>query len=657
MKLSYRKDIDGLRAVAVLSVIFFHSGFGFFPGGYVGVDIFFVISGFLITTILYKEIEAGDFSLARFYEKRIRRIFPALFSVIVFSLLFGAIFYAPEDLDKLAKSVRYTVIFFSNYFFARETGYFETSAELEPLLHTWSLAVEEQYYIVFPAILLTLKKFVKSKLLLCLGFLFVLSFIVSLMSVIGSEESRFYVTEGRVWELLIGSFLALNLFPVTHNLIIKNTLSILGLILISWAVLFFDKETIFPGYLALVPTTGAALVIYSGMGGHSGKLYVAEFLGSKLMVYIGLVSYSLYLWHWPLIVFAEHLLIRPLSIDESLLLLVLMGVISFFSWKYIEQPFRKNTDLNNQKKVFITTVSVMVALFIVCLVIKATDGLAMRSSKPVDIEWEKWGQCNDSYKTSVVGGDECQLGQTGVAPNFMLWGDSHARAIAPGVSLSAESFEQAGVIASINGCPPLLGLGSQKVEECFLFNDKVLEYIKSHPDVKVIILSARWATYIEGGLYEVNANNLPLLSGAPINDKSLYSNNTAIMNRALQRTVEKLRDLDRKVVLMNQVPDVGHNVESISFIAEIRNRNVNELIAPSLESYINHNKPVKRLFDKLQNSIEIVEPYKLLCDDKKCDVQRGTSLLYKDDNHLSSYGAKKISAIFAPVFQPLVESK
>ena len=152
MKLAYRNDIDGLRAIAVLSVVFFHSGIDLFSGGYVGVDVFFVISGFLITSIIYREVQENNFSIARFYERRIRRIFPALFAVILFSLVFGLVFYAPEDLEKVAKSVRYTVIFFSNYLFARKTGYFDTGAEYEPLLHMWSLAVEEQYYIIFPVI-------------------------------------------------------------------------------------------------------------------------------------------------------------------------------------------------------------------------------------------------------------------------------------------------------------------------------------------------------------------------------------------------------------------------------------------------------------------------------------------------------------------------
>jgi peptidoglycan/LPS O-acetylase OafA/YrhL len=565
--------------------------------------------------------------------------------------LFGVIFYAPEDFEKLARSVRYTVIFFSNYLFAKKTGYFDTGAEFEPLLHTWSLAVEEQYYIVFPAILMIMAKVGRKKLVLCLGALFILSFIVSIISIDINSHRAFFVTEGRVWELLVGSFIALNVFPKTQNITIKNTLSILGLSLIGWAVCFFNKQTVFPGYAALIPAIGAALVIYSGIE-NSEKLYVAKLLCSKLMVFVGLISYSLYLWHWPLIVFTEHLLIRQPSFYETILLLVLIGVVSFLSWKYIEQPSRKNSFFNNQKKLFKVTVNIMVTFFVVCLVIKATDGLAMRSSKPADVEWEKWGKCNDYSEISVTGGEGCELGKIGGAPGFMLWGDSHARAIAPGVSLSAENYGQSGVISSINGCPPLLGVDNAEVEECLLFNNKVIEHISAHPELKLIILSARWAAHIEGSSYGVEPHkSIILIDTLSTNKASSSKDNVVVLARALKRTIEKLVALDRKVVLIGQVPEVGYNVESVSFVAEMTGREINELIAPSLGNYIKRNKRVSMLFEEIKDSVTIVEPYKLLCNEKRCDVERSLTLLYKDDDHLSSYGAKLVSVIFDSFFK------
>lgn len=401
----------------------------------------------------------------------------------------------------------------------------------------------------------------------------------------------------------------------------------------------------------MIPTIGAALVIYSEME-NSEELYVTKLLGSKLMVFVGLISYSLYLWHWPLIVFTEHLLIRQLSFYETILLLVLMGVVSFLSWKYIEQSFKKNSFFNNQKKLFKVTVNIMVTVFVVCLVIKATDGLAMRSSKPADVEWEKWGKCNDYSEINVTGGEGCKLGKIGGAPSFMLWGDSHARAIAPGVSLGAENYGQSGVISSINGCPPLLGVDNAEVEECLLFNNKVIEHISAHPELKLIILSARWAANIESSSYGVEPHkSIILIDTLSTNKASSSKDNVVVLGRALKRTIEKLVALDRKVVLMGQVPEVGYNVESVSFVAEMSGREINELIAPSLENYIKRNKRVSMLFEEIKDSVTIVEPYKLLCNEKRCDVERSSTLLYKDDDHLSSYGAKLVSVLFDSFFK------
>lgn len=651
MKLAYRNDIDGLRAIAVLSVVFFHSGIDLFSGGYVGVDIFFVISGFLITSIIYREVQENNFSIARFYERRIRRIFPALFAVILFSLVFGLVFYAPEDLEKIAKSVRYTVIFFSNYLFARKTGYFDTGAEYEPLLHMWSLAVEEQYYIIFPIILLLMAKFVKQKLVLLLGVIFILSFIFSVTSVENDSHRAFFVTEGRVWELLIGSFIALNVFPSVKNKVVNNVCSIVGLILILSSIFLFTKETLFPGLSALLPTLGAAFIIYSGIE-DSSDLIVNKLLSSKAMVFVGVISYSLYLWHWPLIVFAKHLLIRPMFLHETVLLLVLMGMVSFLSWKYIEQPFRKNGWFTERKKLFKVSISVMVGVFLLCMVIKATDGVAVRDTNYVDVEWEKWGDCNDYSEVNTVGGEGCELGMLGEAPSFMLWGDSHARAIAPGVNLSAEKFKKSGVISTINGCAPLLGVESKQIEECFSFNNQVMNYIEANPNLKVIILAARWAANVEGqgyGMEFLEPVKLKdtLIKGSGANSKD----NELVVTRALKRTVEKLISLDRKVVLMSQVPEVGHDVESIAFIAEKTKRNVNELIAPKLESYLDRNHRVINLFRELSTKAVIVEPYLLLCDETVCEVAKEKKLLYKDDDHLSSYGARLVADVFDPVFQ------
>ncbi|PCI17538.1 MAG: hypothetical protein COB62_07460 [Piscirickettsiaceae bacterium] len=647
---TYRKDIDGLRAVAVISVILFHSGVTLFSGGYVGVDVFFVISGFLITTIIYREIEANEFSIARFYERRIRRIFPALFAVIVFCLIMGFLFYSPDDFRRIAKTIRYTVIFYSNYFFARKTGYFDSDAELDPLLHMWSLAVEEQYYIVFPAVLFIVSKYLKKKYLLWLSVIFVVSFVASVYGVQSNLNRAFFATGGRAWELILGSFIALNTIPNIKSLLIKNILSLVGLILILSSIFLFNDETVFPGPSALLPCVGAALIIYSGIES-SEKLLVGKILSLKPFVFIGIISYSLYMWHWPLIIFSEHLLIRPLLMTETFFLLGLIGVVSYFSWKYIEQPFRSDRFFADQKRLFKVTLSIMFIIFLLCLVIKATDGFAWRSNIATDVEWKKWGECSKQSELNIDASKECRLGKVDNEPSFLLWGDSHARAMAYGVSLSAEKHDSTGLIASANGCPPLIGVHNPDIEECLDFNNRVIDYISKHAEIKMVVLTARWAAELEGGTYGKEASeDIKLIDTlsmvAPERD-----GNEVVFNKALKRTINRLLQLNRNVVLVSQVPEIGYNVASVYFLTERINRDVNDAIAPSVAAYRQRNKGVEKLFNSLKGlGVTIVEPWKRLCDSEFCKVMEDSQLLYHDDDHMSSFGARLVSPIFDPVF-------
>ncbi len=264
----YRADIDGLRAVAVIPVVLFHAGARWFSGGYVGVDVFFVISGYLITTILVQDFSAGRYSIARFYERRIRRIFPALFVVVLCSSVVGHLLLLPEDLKAFAKSVVATTLFVSNIVFWGESGYFDGPAEMKPLLHTWSLAVEEQYYIAFPIVLFLLYRFASPRIaswVIALGAL--LSFGLSVWGVHNAPVATFYLLPTRAWELLVGSLLAVGLVPLFRSRAVAEIAAAFGIALILFAVFTFDHDTPFPGLNALAPCIGAALLIQSGRNG------------------------------------------------------------------------------------------------------------------------------------------------------------------------------------------------------------------------------------------------------------------------------------------------------------------------------------------------------------------------------------------------------
>ncbi|NTU54173.1 MAG: acyltransferase, partial [Chlorobiaceae bacterium] len=374
MELKYRSDIDGLRAIAVLSVLFFHTEVPGFSGGYVGVDVFFVISGFLITNIILKDIQEGRFSVARFYERRIRRIFPALFPVIFFVLVFGILFYYPSAMRDLGMSINTTTLFSSNIYFLRQSGYFDAAVIVKPLLHTWSLAVEEQFYIVFPLLLMFISRFLRGKYFPWLIVIFVLSFLGNIYFIKLKPDMVFYMMPTRAWELITGSMLAFGVFPVLLANWQKNLLSFSGIAMIMYSAIFYDSSTLFPGYAALLPVMGSGLVIYSGIGEGNYALY--RILSFRPLVFIGLISYSLYLWHWSLVTFVKYIIFDQFNWIASLLIIIVSLVFAVLSWRYIEKPFRgKNSLVPDRKVLFIYAGLLMMVTVGIGTAIYATNGL------------------------------------------------------------------------------------------------------------------------------------------------------------------------------------------------------------------------------------------------------------------------------------------
>lgn len=313
-ELRYRPDIDGLRAVAVLAVVLFHAGISSISGGFVGVDVFFVISGFLITTIIVKEIRRGDFSLTVFYERRIRRILPAFFVVMLFSAVVAYSLLLPQDFENFGKSLVAASLSVSNLLFWRESGYFDSTAELKPLLHTWSLGVEEQFYLFFPLLLMFIARFFKQRWTLWIVLIAFSSLLLSAWGAKHQPSATFYLLPTRAWELALGGLLAMGGVPPIHQRFWREIEALLGLGLIVWGISALTPESSFPGLNALYPCLGAALVIHAGS---SGPSMVGNVLSWRPLVLIGLISYSLYLWHWPLLVFAKYYLIRPLTTLET----------------------------------------------------------------------------------------------------------------------------------------------------------------------------------------------------------------------------------------------------------------------------------------------------------------------------------------------------
>jgi len=349
--MEYRREIDGLRALAVLPVILFHAGFETFSGGFVGVDIFFVISGYLITTIILTELKQGRFSIINFYERRARRILPALFLVMLICIPFAWLWLLPSDMKDFSQSLVAVSVFASNILFWRESGYFYTAAELKPLLHTWSLAVEEQYYVLFPLFLLLFWKLGRRWILVTLGLLFVASLGTAQWGAFAKPAAAFFLLPTRGWELLIGAFAAFYFSQAIHQDFVKGLSEFggwLGITLIFYAVFAYSKTTPFPGFYALVPTIGTVLIILFA----TQRTTVGKFLGNKALVSIGLLSYSAYLWHQPLFAFARQLGVPDSDVTIFLALSFASIFLAYLSWKYVETPFRDKT-LVSKKGIFV----------------------------------------------------------------------------------------------------------------------------------------------------------------------------------------------------------------------------------------------------------------------------------------------------------------
>lgn len=657
MNLKYRADIDGLRAIAVLAVIFFHADIPGFSGGFVGVDVFFVISGFLITSIILKEIHDGTFSIAKFYERRIRRIFPALFPVIAFTLVVGIFIFDYKTFKQLGQSITGTTLFASNILFWMQSGYFDSPSLQKPLLHTWSLAVEEQFYIFFPLFLAGINKFLNKRYLpwiLLIGFL---SLITSIWGVYSHPDATFYLVPERTWELLAGSILALRVITPPQSNLLRSMLAIVGLGLIFYSVVFYTRFTIFPGHNAIIPVLGTACIIHSGNGGSSS---ISKLLGLKPLVFTGLISYSLYLWHWPLIVFTKYLLFRDLSTLEVAGIILITFIISVLSLKYIEKPFRGNQPIiPERKKLFALSVLIMLTASIFGLVIHLQNGMPYRSEANETImkfdneqEWKRNVDIEENAIKEINKGKTPPIiGAKNTTPSFILWGDSHARALSSVVSEKAYQYNLSGFLATNSGTPPLLSV-SGYTNHFFgaNFNEKVISFIKSHHEVKTVILSARWSAYANKEYMLKNDPLIMMLKG----NKRTYTNEV-LLRQSIIKTVNTLHKLGRKIVIINDVPQIGGDPLRLYCINSLTGEKYNGLL-PTKNDYLNSNQAVYDLFHDLskRHEVTLISPESMLFDKNgKVILTYNKKLLYRDDNHLSDYGTLLVAPSFDDAFKTM----
>ena len=502
--MKYRPDIDGLRAVAVLLVLAYHVGIYRLRGGFVGVDVFFVISGFLIGSIILGDLAADRFSLAGFYERRIRRILPALVVVLVAVSILAYKFLLPTEFVEFGKSLLSATFSVSNILFLHQSSYFDTPASMKPLLHTWSLAVEEQFYLFLPLFLMAIRKLAANRQRLLVGSVALTSFAISAVGAFQNKEATFYLAHARAWELLLGTLLAMDAFPDISSSVSRNIASFSGLALILAAGLSFTTATPFPGAAALLPCIGAALIIAAGKTGPS---LVGQVLSTKPAVFFGMISYSLYLWHWPLIVFqkANAVLVKGLSPNATKLVLIGASVaVATLSWRFVEVPFRGRRFQHSRTLVFRMAGATATFLVLISSGILLTKGMPARypaeavkiasfldnTDAATDAQY-RVGTCFITSKNSYEDFDpNICLKQDPGKHNDLLIGDSHAAQLWFGLSsiLKGVNLMQ----ATASGCKPTLVQGTNPEPKCArLMNYIFSEFLISH-HVDTLLIAARW---------------------------------------------------------------------------------------------------------------------------------------------------------------------
>ena len=598
----YRADIDGLRTVAVLSVLFFHAFPQYVSGGFVGVDIFFVISGYLISTIIYSNLKGGSFSFKDFYFRRIRRIFPALFLILACTFIFGWFFLTPREYEILNQQIAAGAGFVSNFIFWRQSGYFDIAAEKKPLLHLWSLAVEEQFYIFWPLFLWLAWKS-RINLLLTTIVLALVSFGLNISKIGPDPIGTFYAPQTRFWELLAGACLAYLVLNPNKTIGFKNKktyqncASILGLSLILFSVIWFDKSLPFPGWWALLPVLGAILLISAGPEGFINQIL----LKNRLMVAIGLISYPLYLWHWPILSLARIYYGISLSAYQAFLALGLSFLLAWITFWFVERRIRYSKD--GGVKLLLLIISVVV-MGVAGYFVKESNGLASRFSVEPLVRTSQLTGCDNVVKEDIF--YPCTFGNPNSAEIILIYGDSHAGHLTGALNESLGNRYKFIFLGS-GDCFMSRNEGQDKEQMCQRMWGEVKKL--RHQRLYALVHAQRWDNFNESSAKET------------------------------MEFVFKASGLKPdKIAVVGSLPDVDLDCEIANYYIPSRMKScvVLQDQYEANESFINETKKLKK-----PSNLIFVYPYEKLCPDGKCKVLEGSTSNYWDDRHMSREGAKK----------------
>ncbi|MGH6958825.1 MAG: acyltransferase family protein, partial [Caulobacteraceae bacterium] len=600
--MAYRPDIDGLRAVAVLAVVLYHAGLRVTSGGFVGVDVFFVISGYVISKSLLGDIDGGRFSISGFYERRVRRIFPALFATMIASWVAAMALLLPSYLVDYSRSLAAAAAFASNFYFWKSSGYFANGATLRPLLHTWSLSVEEQFYIFAPLTLFLVARYFRKRWVLVLAPVALASLALSIVATRIGPTANFFLLPTRAWELILGALLALGDPPSLKASWAREVLAALGLALIAYAIFAYSPATPFPGLAALPPCLGAAMLIYVGASGGS---LATRFLALPPMVAVGLISYSLYLVHWPIVSFLTYWQLRAPGPDEAPAILAVSLALAALSWRFVEQPFRNRSLFHPSRRALLGAgLATMAFAAGLGLLGVATGGFPGRFAHYVDKPTEAppgWNDpcfLGDNPDPSKWSAAACTL-TPGPGPTALLWGDSYANHYAAGIKALAAHVPYRLIEYTAAGCPPVLSYSAVGRPGCALFNHKALRIVRDQ-HVKIVVLSARWVDLQRRGLGELTS------------------------------TLDALKRLGVTTYVIGQSPIFTTDVHVIAFR---RHAGANAAWPISFDPELN------RRLAAMAGPGRFVDPLAHLCHGLECPYRVGGQFLFNDDGHFSVAGS------------------
>jgi peptidoglycan/LPS O-acetylase OafA/YrhL len=656
---AYRPEIDGLRAIAVLAVVLYHFGVPGLGGGFVGVDVFFVISGFLIGGILWNELNrTATVHLGQFFLRRIRRLAPAYFLVVAVSTAVAYFVLLPFEFREFGKTLIAATIWMSNIQFFREAGYFDIASESKVLLHTWSLAVEEQFYIFLPLVLLLLRRFSRRITITVLVVAWTASLAGCILLTPVSPTATFFLFPFRAWELLSGVLLAIWGHESGERWKRGPVLSWLGLALVLGALVLIRPGAHFPGWQALWPVLGSVLLLLNGRDDN----LVNRMLSSRAPVFIGLISYSLYLWHWPVFTLSTYWRDGYGGPAESAGWMLLSVFLAVAAWALVERPSRRHL---SDRTLLIGFVSLLVATLAAGAAAYLTQGAPGRFSESARTHVEAstsfyidWSRCSEETGGPLQGLYVCRAGPDGT-PEVLFWGDSHLRAQMAGINRAAQETGTPTLMVWHAGCPPLFGVSKQESAataaqdaRCLADTRRLRQALPALPHLRRVVLVGRWSYYATGAGVGVDAHNRITLAAAP-GDGLQGGNPQALYEAAWALTVQELARHFDSIHVLRQVPEMPRYIAR-----DFARRLVHGRIEPNEVDAVLHvdpgelqarsagaELPIRQL--AASGSIRLIDTWPMLCG-QRCGVVRDGLSYYFDNNHLNNAGADAMRVLWRP---------